>query len=443
MVFDNSVLNQQNFQLLLQPEEELQFAKSFMDRAAVAVFWVDAEARFLYVNDGACGLAGYSREELLSMTMYDVDPNFCRTVWSEYWRTIKQQGSLTFESLHRTKDGWSFPVEFTVTYLEYHGREYGCIFVRNITQRKQLEVVLDRANEVLERRVAERTAPLRHANEELYREIAECKQIESALRESEARFRTLADKHKQAEVEIRQALEQEQELSEVRSHFISIISHEFRTSLNNISFSTSSLRRYGHQWPEEKKLEYLSSIETDIEQLSSLLDEAPSIGGAEIEKRKFEPKPLNVAQFCRDLVAEMQRRDSNQHTFSFVSQGDCGTAWVDKKLLRSILTNLLSNAIKYSPPNSKVDLELSCWDGKLIFEIKDWGIGIPEVDRQQLFEPFHRGENVGDIQGTGLGLTIVKKFVDLHSGQISVVSEVGVGTTFTVTLPLNKVLKME
>jgi signal transduction histidine kinase len=110
---------------------------------------------------------------------------------------------------------------------------------------------------------------------------------------------------------------------------------------------------------------------------------------------------------------------------------------VDKKLLRPILTNLLSNAIKYSPSDSQVDLELSCWDGNLIFQIKDRGIGIPAADRQQLFESFHRGRNVGNIQGTGLGLSVVKKFVDLHGGQINVASEVGVGTTFTVMLPLN------
>jgi signal transduction histidine kinase len=116
---------------------------------------------------------------------------------------------------------------------------------------------------------------------------------------------------------------------------------------------------------------------------------------------------------------------------------------VDKKLLRPILTNLLSNAIKYSASDSQVDLELSCWDGHLIFQIKDRGIGIPAADQQQLFESFHRGSNVGDIQGTGLGLSVAKKFVDLHGGQINVASEVGLGTTFTVMLPLDQQVEKE
>ncbi len=242
---------------------------------------------------------------------------------------------------------------------------------------------------------------------------------------------------KLAEVEIRQALEQEKEVSELRARFISIVSHEFRTPLNNISLSTSLLRRYSHQWTESEKLEYLHGIETDIEQLSHLLDEVLIIGGAEAGKQKFKPRPLDVRQFCRDIVAEMQLHDNDQHAFSFVSQGDCSTACVDKNLLQPILTNLLSNAIKYSPTNSKVELELSCRDGYVIFQVKDQGIGISAADQQQLFEPFHRGKNIGDVPGTGLGLAVVKRFVDLHGGQISVASVVGVGTTFTVTLPLD------
>ncbi|MBR8840684.1 MAG: PAS domain S-box protein [Stigonema ocellatum SAG 48.90 = DSM 106950] len=243
-------------------------------------------------------------------------------------------------------------------------------------------------------------------------------------------------KRKQAEVEITQALEKEKELSELRSRFISIVSHEFRTPLNNISISTSSLRRYSHQWTDSEKLEYLYGIEKDIEHLNHLLDETLLIGGVEAGKQKCEPRPLDLAHLCRDIVTQMQLTNRGQHAFSFVSQGDFSTVCVDKKLLLPILTNLLSNAIKYSPPHSKVHLELFHGNGNVIFQIKDRGIGIPAADQQKLFEPFHRGRNVGDIQGTGLGLSVVKKFVDLHGGQISVASEVGVGTTFTVTLPL-------
>jgi PAS domain S-box-containing protein len=408
MTFSNNILDQRNPQVTLQPEEELQLNKFLIDRAADAVFWVDSEARFLYVNAAACCMARYSREELLSMTMHDVNPDFSVEVWLEHWRTIKQQGFLTFESLHRT-EGWSFPVEITVSYLEDHGKEYGCIFVRDITKRKQAEVGLHRANEALEYRVQQRTAELRNANEQLCREIRE----------------------------IRQVLEQEKELGEQRAHFASMVSHEFRKPLHIISFSTSLMKLYSHQWTEEKKLQYLDRIQTAVEQLSQLMDEVLIIGRSDAGKLTFEPKALDLDQFCRNLVAELQLSDSSQHTVTFKNLGDCSTACVDEKLLQPILTNLLDNAIKYSPVGSTVDLALSCLDGEVIFQIKERGIGIPAADQQRLFEPFYRGKNVGDIAGSGLGLAVVKKLVDINGGQICVASEVGAGTTFTITLPLD------
>lgn len=412
MVFGNCISTQNNLRFRLQPEEELQFSKFLMDRAADAVFWVDPQARFLYVNDAACCMTGYSRAELLSMTMHDLDPDFSTKVWSEYWRTIKQQGELYFESLHRTQQGWSFPVELTVTYLEYHGREYGCILVRDITKHKQLEVALQRANEALESRVQDTTAELRDASEQLCREIAE----------------------------VRATLEKEKELGFHRAQFVSMVAHEFRNPLHIISFSTSLLKRHSQQWTEEKKLQYLDRIQTAISVLSELMDEILIIGRAEAGKLTFSPKALNLDQFCRDLVAQLQLSHSSQHTVAFSSLGESTAAWVDEKLLQPILTNLLENAIKYSPPGSTVDLALACRDAQVIFQIKDRGIGIPAADKQRLFEPFHRGGNVGDIPGTGLGLAVVKKLVDLHGGQITVASEFGVGTTFAIALPLGQPL---
>ncbi|MBD1930399.1 MULTISPECIES: PAS domain S-box protein [Cyanophyceae] len=216
MVFGNSISDQRNPQVTLQTEEELQLTKFLMDRGTDAIFCVAPDAHFLYVNDAICRLLGYSREELLSMTMHDVDPDFSPKVWSEYWRTIKQQGSLYFESLHLAKDDQSFPVEIAVTYLEFYGRECGYIFVRDITRRKQ------------------------------------------------------------AEVEIRATLQHEKELGEQRAHFISVFRHEFRNLLNIVSFSTSLLRRHSHQWTEEKKQPYIERIRTAVEQLSQLLDQVKS-----------------------------------------------------------------------------------------------------------------------------------------------------------------------
>ncbi|HEY9603345.1 MAG TPA: helix-turn-helix domain-containing protein [Allocoleopsis sp.] len=184
MVFGNCTLKQRSLQFIRQPEEDLQFTMFLMDRTTDAVFCVAPDAKLVYVNEAACCLVGYSREELLAMTMQDIDPNFSLNVWSKHWRIIKQKGSLYVESLHRTREGLSVPVEITVTYVEHYGKEYGCIFVRDITKRKQLEAALQKTNEVLEHRVQERTTELRNANEQLSREIAEYKRTEAELKQS-------------------------------------------------------------------------------------------------------------------------------------------------------------------------------------------------------------------------------------------------------------------
>lgn len=409
MTFNDNILDQRNPQATLQSLEELQLTKVLMECVSDAIFWVAPDARLLYVNNVACRLVGYSQEELLSMTMHDVYPDFSAKAWSGLWQTIKQQGSLTCESLHRTKEGWSFPVE-----------TIGCRRVDQLCgsafpQNPELKI-------------------LTKSGEERWLDWS-CKVFE--FEGKQALLVTAIDitRHRQAELEIRATLEQEKELSEQRARFASIVSHEFRTPLNIISFSTSLLRDQNYQWTEEKKLQYLDRIQIGVEQLNHLLEQVLIISRAGAGKLTFEPRALDLDQFCRNLVAEIQLSDSSsQHTFTWESLGDCSKAYVDEKLLQPILTNLLDNAIKYSPLGSTVNLAFSYQDGEVIFKIKDQGIGIPVADRQQLFEPFHRGKNVGDIPGSGLGLAVVKKLVEIHDGQISVASEVGVGTTFTLTL---------
>lgn len=214
-------------------------------------------------------------------------------------------------------------------------------------------------------------------------------------------------------------------------------SHEFRTPLTTILSSTELLEHYSHKWGEEKKINHFQRIQAAVKHMTHLLNDVLLIGKAEAGKIDFNPTPLALAQFCGELVEEMQLGAST-HTIDFRIQDQCINGCMDEKLLRHILSNLLSNAIKYSPQGSTVYFNLICKQGKAIFHVQDEGIGIPAADQAQLFNAFHRASNVGTISGTGLGLAIVKKSVDLHRGQINVASVVGVGTTFTVTLPLNK-----
>ncbi|MEH2107524.1 scytonemin biosynthesis sensor histidine kinase [Nostoc sp.] len=243
--------------------------------------------------------------------------------------------------------------------------------------------------------------------------------------------------YKYAELGLNQALEQAKQLSELRARFLSMVCHQFRTPLNVVSFSNSLLKEEVDKRTQKKIQPLLDHIQKATEQLSLMLDDILFFSKAEAAKLNFEPKPLELVHFCQDLVAQMQMSVS-QNPINLVTQDNSLTAYIDKKLLEPILKNLLDNAIKYSRPNIGINFELSCENEKLIFQVKDKGIGISVVDQQRIFEPFYRGSNIDHIPGTGLGLSILKTLVDLHHGQVSVESELGVGTKFTVMLPLMK-----
>jgi signal transduction histidine kinase len=245
----------------------------------------------------------------------------------------------------------------------------------------------------------------------------------------------LTEKVTDQRAEVRKALEKEKELNELKTRFITTTSHEFRTPLATILSSAELLEYYSHKLPESEKQELLQQIETATKRMTQLLNDVLAINKAEAGKVELKPAPLNLEKFCREIVAEMQLSAGNKHEIVFVNSGDCTSAVMDEKVLQHILSNLLSNAIKYSPAGGIVEFKLACQDREATFQIQDSGIGIPPKDREKLFESFHRAQNVGNIAGTGLGLSIVKRMVDLHGGKISVQSEVGVGTTFTVTIP--------
>lgn len=231
------------------------------------------------------------------------------------------------------------------------------------------------------------------------------------------------------------ALEQEQELNLLKSSFISMASHEFRTPMTMIRTAVELLQNFGHELTEVKRQQYFDRIKTAIHQITQLLDEVLLLGSAETGLR-YKPEPVDLAKLCNELTEDLQFSNSDSHTIMFTCQGNCSKAVMDTALLRHILTNLLSNALKYSPQGGNIQFKLCCQDDTAIFQVQDYGIGIPMKDQSHLFETFYRCGNVGKIQGTGLGLAIVKKCVDLHQGRIQVYSENGAGTTFTVTLPL-------
>ncbi|MEA5551406.1 PAS domain S-box protein [Anabaena cylindrica UHCC 0172] len=245
---------------------------------------------------------------------------------------------------------------------------------------------------------------------------------------------------KQLEQELRVALEKEKELNELKSRFISMTSHEFRTPLSTILSSSELLEHYRHRWTQEKQLTHLRRIQSAVERITEMLNDILMIGKAEAGKLEYRPLFFDLVEYCRHLVEELQLNLKNQHLLSFSSDYESISCYMDDKLVGHILSNLLSNALKYSPDGTLVKFTLTCKNRQAVFEIQDQGIGIPEEDIPRLFESFHRAKNVGNILGTGLGLAIVKKCVDIHQGSIHVISQVGWGTKFTVKLPMKNII---
>ena len=250
--------------------------------------------------------------------------------------------------------------------------------------------------------------------------------------------RDISDR-KQAEQQLRDALTKAQELSQLKSRFISMTSHEFRTPLTTILGAAEILKYYGDKWDHEKKLKYLDRIYTTVKHMTGMLDDVLLMGRIESGKIELQPGAIEVNQFCQSLVEELEIGIGKEHQIILTCEPDEPSSSfeynLDEKLLRQILSNLLTNAIKYSAKGSQIYFQVLGETNQVIFQIQDQGIGIPDEDQKHLFESFHRAKNVGNIQGTGLGLSIIKKSVDLHQGTIIYHSRLGQGSKFTVTLP--------
>lgn len=240
---------------------------------------------------------------------------------------------------------------------------------------------------------------------------------------------------KKLEESIKEALEKEKELNEMKSRFISTASHEFRTPLTTVLSSAELLERYGRKWSEEKYSDHITRIRSSVDYLTQLINDVLTISRTETGKIEFNPQEIDFCSLCHTIIKEIKPIATDKHRIIFNYKTYRKNFILDEKLLRFILLNLLSNAIKYSPDGGNVDLEINVQKKYLVIKISDKGIGISEADQKMLFEPFYRGSNIQNIPGTGLGLSIVKKSVELHSGRIEIKNRAGNGTTFIVHIP--------
>jgi signal transduction histidine kinase len=240
---------------------------------------------------------------------------------------------------------------------------------------------------------------------------------------------------KRVENELLRTVAREKELGQLRSNFVSMVSHEFRTPLGIIQSSAEILADYLDQLEPAEREDHLQSIRNNTRRMAQIMEEVLLIGSFDAGKMEFKPAALDLRAFARRLVEEVLSATNRRCPIQLSLSEMPAEIQTDERLLRHIFTNLLTNSIKYSEVGRVVRFEAGCTGTEVVCAIRDEGIGIPEADREWLFTAFHRGHNVDDRPGTGLGLVIVKRCVQLHGGKINVESKVGEGTAVTIRLP--------
>ncbi len=306
------------------------------------------------------------------------------------------------------KDGKEFPVEISLSNYTANDELYVIAFIIDITERKQAEEKLKSYSTELEKRVEDRTLMLREAIAEL-------------------------EKTKE---EIHAALEKEKELNDLKSRFVSMASHEFRTPLSTILSSVSLISKYNSPETEDKKQKHITRVKSSVSHLTDLLNDFLSLGKLEEGVITSNPVSFDIVSTTNDILIELQHVAKENQKADYQHIGDSSEVYLDQKLYRNILINLISNAIKFSDDDGVINIRTSVDKNEAVITVKDSGIGISKEDQQHLFERFFRAQNATNIQGTGLGLNIVAKYVELMKGAITFESELDKGTTFTIKFPL-------
>ncbi len=380
--------------------------------ATEGILVVNQQGEIVRINPSAERLFGYDPGELLGQPIEVLIPHKFANAHVEYRKNYTgsphaRSMGAGIDLFGRKKDGSEFSVEVSLSpYTNEQGR-YIIGFVIDITMRKQAEQKLKSYSAELEKQVKNRTLILEEAIAELEK--------------------TKEDLH--------QALAKERELGELKSRFVSMASHEFRTPLTTILSSLSLVTKYSDVNDKENQLKHVNKIKASINNLTDILNDFLSVSKFEEGKIVNNPEQLNLYQFLEDIVNEMQQMAHNGQVLQLNYNGN-HTANIDSKLLKHVLFNLISNAIKFSPQNGVVHINVDApTNERLVISVKDNGIGISEEDQQHLFERFFRGQNATHIQGTGLGLNIVANYIDLMGGNISFESKENQGTQFIITIP--------
>lgn len=407
-------------------EAEQHQVNALFEHATEGIVLTNEQGRIVLLNPAAYRLFQYDQDELPGRSIDVLIPQrFHARHVADREGFYRHPGNRSMghgrDLFARKKDGSEFPVEVSLSYYRQKNVMYVIAFIVDITERKQAEQDLlqkqaelkritddiSKLNTELETKVEQRTLILREALQELER----------------------------SQGELSEALSKEKELNEIKSRFVSMASHEFRTPLSTVLSSAALLGRYTRTEDQEKRDKHIKRIKDSVKHLNDLLEDFLSLGKLEEGKIKADPVEFDVKDFLDEVVEEMRSiaREGQQIVCEYAGSETFST---DKRLLKNILINLLGNAVKFSPERAQIELRVDHpAAGGLILAVKDHGIGISPEDQQHLFSSFFRGGNALNIEGTGLGLHIVKRYVDLLNGSIQLESSLGKGTCITVGIP--------
>jgi len=393
-----SQLNKKLERQLQKSESQLDDYKHALDESSIVAI-TDQKGIIKYINDNFCKISKYSREELLGQDHRIINSDFhSKEFIRNLWVTIANGRIWRGELKNKAKDHSYYWVDTTIVpFLDEKNKPYQYLAIRSdITQKKLAEEQLYKSKEDLEIKVKERT------------------------------------------LELTYAFERERELNEMKSRFVSMASHEFRTPLSAILSSSSLIEHYTTPEQAQKRQKHIDRIKGSVSNLTSILDDFLSLEKLEQGKVEIHHVKFDLKDFIDDVIDEMEGMlKRKEQKVNYVYEGH-SLVYMDKKILRNIILNLFSNAIKYSPENREIHIRAEADESNITLSIRDQGMGIPLDSQKHLFEKFFRANNAMNIQGTGLGLNIVKSYVELLNGSVHFTSQEGIGTEFTVALPTAK-----
>jgi PAS domain S-box-containing protein len=408
--------------------------KAIIKTATDGIIIIDDTGIIELVNEAAGRLFGYEEFELVGQNISVLMPNPHRDAHDSYIQNYLQTGIRKIIGIGRDvsglrKNGDTFPLRLSISEVQLPERVVFTGILHDLTAQKAAEAQIKALNQHLEEEVNRRTEELAatinqllNSNTKLEFEIQERKVAEATLRKNE--------------LDLRKAIEKERELNTLKSRFVSMASHEFRTPLSTILSSADLLEMYTTEEQQDKRIKHTTRIKSAVNNLISILNDFLSLSKLEEGKIEISPVEFNLEEFCEEVMDDVQALLKPGQVFQHHGLKSDTIILLDKKMLKNILINLFSNAIKYSEPGKPIDCFVEIKNNELWVSIQDHGIGIPEEEQQHLFTRFFRAHNAENIPGTGLGLNIVKRYIELMNGHINFESILGKGTTFHIHIPL-------